>query len=251
MTRAWKLTLVGLGAYLVFLLINLPAQHVMGWFAGDAPRLPFTYGRIKGSLWDGRMEALSIRQVPLDKLSWNFAPTRLLFGRLGFDVQLTHLGQSLQGTLSVGFGDTRIEGIHGTLPAELVPPLMDLAQIGVGGQFSLEETDIMLEGERLTGAEGRMEWRSAVFTRPFPLKVGDLQAEVTTDPDGQLTIQVNDMGGPTGVEGEFRLASDGNFQVNGHIKPGAESDPNLGKALGAFSKRQPDGSFQVIFRDRL
>jgi hypothetical protein len=250
MNRGWKLTLLGAGAYLTFLLINLPAQHVLGWLSDDTAQLPFTYGRIKGTAWDGRMEAVSFQKVPVDKLSWNFAPTQLLFGRLGYDLQITHLGQTLEGTLSLGLGDdTRIESVTGNLPAELVTPMLDLAEFGISGQVSLDDMAITLEGERLTQAEGRIQWRGSAITRPFPFKIGDLQAEVTTDPEGQVRVQVKDMGGPTGVDGEVSLAPDGNFQVNGHIKPGADSDPSLGKALGAFSKRKPDGSYQVIYRD--
>ncbi len=252
MNRGWKLALLGLGAYLAFVVINLPAQHALGWLSRGTEQLPFTYGRIKGTLWSGKMEALSLRQTPLDKVSWGFAPTQLLFGRLGFDLQITHLGQTLQGTLSEGFGgNIRFTGVSGELPAELITPLMGLAGVSVSGQVKLDDASITLEAERLAQAEGRIQWRSSAITRPFALKVGDLQAEVTTDPEGQVRVQVKDMGGPTGVEGEVSLAADGNFQVNGHIKPGADSDPSLGKALAAFSKRQPDGSFQVIYRDRL
>ncbi|MET0026580.1 MAG: type II secretion system protein N [Candidatus Thiodiazotropha sp.] len=252
MKQGWKLTLLGVGTYLLFLVINLPAQHALGWLSSDTERLPFTYGRIKGTLWNGKMEAMSLRKVPLDKLSWDFAPTQLLLGRLGFDVQITHLGQTLQGTLSQGFsGDIRFTGVTGQLPAELITPLIGLAGIDISGQVSLDDANFNLEDQRLVQAEGRVLWRGSAITRPFPLKIGDLQAQVSTNPEGQVLMQIKDMGGPTGVDGEVSLATDGNFQVNGHIKPGADSDPSLGKALAAFSKRQPDGSYQVIYRDRL
>ncbi|MEW8281429.1 MAG: hypothetical protein AB2767_03215, partial [Candidatus Thiodiazotropha taylori] len=56
----WSYLLIGLGAYLLILVISLPAEHVLGWTAGNSKSMPFTYGTIKGSLWRGKMEALTV-----------------------------------------------------------------------------------------------------------------------------------------------------------------------------------------------
>ncbi|MCG7926320.1 MAG: type II secretion system protein N, partial [Candidatus Thiodiazotropha taylori] len=63
--------------------------------------------------------------------------------------------------------------------------------------------------------------------------------------------KIKDLGGATAVDGELSLTPDGNFQVNGQIKPGAESDPRLGSALNAISKPKPDGSYQITYSARL
>ena len=68
---------VGLGGYLVFLLAELPAQHIMGWALADNGKLPFSYANVKGDLWHGKMEAINYQGMPLDKLEWRFTPSGL------------------------------------------------------------------------------------------------------------------------------------------------------------------------------
>jgi hypothetical protein len=248
----WSYLLIGFGTYLFFMLLLLPAQHVLGWTAGDMKTAPLTYVAIKGSLWRGKMEAVKVLGTPLDKLKWRFAPTELLFGRVGFDIKLIHAGQELDGDLSIGFSEQiYLEDISGQLPAEMIPPMIDLRQIGVDGKITLNLEKLILENSKITSAEGQIEWRDFALTTPFALKVGNLQADFMTDDNGEVKAKIKDLGGPTGVDGELSLTSAGNFQVKGLIKPGTDSDPNLGNALNAISKQQPDGSYRITYSMQL
>ena len=248
----WKYLLIGFCGYLFFLLSGLPAQHVLGWVGTDTQKPLFTYGNVKGTLWRGKMEAVRLQGIPIDKLKWHFTPTELLFGRIGFDIQINHIGQQLEGTLAIGTGDLyRLEDISGRLPAEMIPPLIDLGQIGVGGLIDLDLQHLTVEAQQITSAEGKIKWLDSALLSPFPLKVGDLQAELLTDDEGAVKAKVKDMGGATSVDGELSLNMNGNFRVSGDIKPGTESDPGLGSALKAVSKSQPDGSYRIDFSANL
>ena len=250
--RWWKYLLIGLGGYLFFLLNGLPAQHILGWTSADAQKPPFTYGNIKGTLWRGKMEAVRLQSIPVDKLKWRFTPTELLFGRLGFEVEINHIGQLLEGNVAIGMGDLyQLENVTGQLPAQMIPPLIDLGQIGVDGQVDLDLQHLTVEAQQVTSAEGKIKWLGSALLSPFALKVGDLQADLTTDENGHVKAKIKDMGGATSVDGELSLTMDGNFRVSGHIKPGTESDPRLGSALKAISKSQPDGSYRIDFSANL
>ncbi|MCG7918471.1 MAG: type II secretion system protein N, partial [Candidatus Thiodiazotropha taylori] len=173
----WSYLLIGLGAYLLILVISLPAEHVLGWTAGNSKNIPFTYGTIKGSLWRGKMEALTVNGVPLDKLKWRFSPSELLFGRLGFDIQVNHAGQELEADVAKGFGkEIHIEDISGVIQAAIIPQLIDMSQIGVDGNVNLNLQQITLSDNQIIYAEGVVQWLSSALKSPFALKVGDLQA---------------------------------------------------------------------------
>jgi hypothetical protein len=248
MRRWWHYLLIGLVSYLLFFVSMLPASHIIGWVSSDSPQVPFTYSRIKGTLWSGKMEAMTYRNVPIDKLYWDFAPSLLFFGKIGFDIKIKHLGKTLEGTLAIGMGDEyQFEEVNGEISAELIPRVIDLSLVGVGGQVILDLSQVTVKSQNVTQAEGKIKWLDSALTQPFPLKVGDLQAELTTDQNGQVTAKINDMGGPTGVDGAFSLTQDGKFQVSGHIKPGKTSDPQLGSALSTISKRKPDGSYRIEY----
>jgi hypothetical protein len=250
----WSYGLIGLGGYLFFILISLPAQHVLGWATpdSDSSRPPFTYGSIKGSLWRGKMETLEIQGVPVDKLNWSFAPSQLFFGRIGFDIQINHTGQELEGNIAIGMNDQYVlKDVNGQISANVIPPLINLSQIGLDGNLSLDLQYLSLEAQKITSAEGQIQWLSSALKSPIALKLGDLQADLLTDENGQVKAKIKDMGGSTSVDGELSLTTDGNFQVNGQIKPGTDSDPRLGSALSAISKRQADGSYQINYSARL
>jgi general secretion pathway protein N len=248
----WSYLLIGLGAYLLIMVISLPAEHVLGWTADNQQKPPFTYGYIKGSLWRGKMEAITVNGVALDKLKWRFSPSELLFGRIGFTIQINHAGQELEADVAKGFGnEIQIEDISGVIQAALVPPMIDLAQIGVDGNVNLNLEELTLSDNQIIYAEGQVQWLGSALKSPFAIKVGDLQADLETDDTGAVKAKIKDLGGPTAVSGELTLTQDGNFQVNGQIKPGADSDPRLGGALSAISKRKPDGSYQISYSARL
>ncbi|MES9939625.1 MAG: type II secretion system protein N [Candidatus Thiodiazotropha sp. 6PLUC2] len=244
--------LIGVVAYLLFVLIELPAQHVLGWATAGTKQPPFTYGTIKGSLWRGKMEAVTVHGIPVDKLKWRFTPTELIFGNIGFDIIVNHAGQELEGNIAIGSGDQiQIEDISGEIPASMIPPMIDLSQIGVGGNVSLDVQQLTLTKNQITAVEGEIQWLDSSLKGPFALKVGDLKADLSTGQKGEVKARIKDLGGATSVDGELSLTTDGNFQVKGQIKPGTDSDPRLGSALKAISKQQSDGSYRITYSTRL
>ncbi|MES9851477.1 MAG: type II secretion system protein N [Candidatus Thiodiazotropha sp. L084R] len=244
--------LIGVVAYLLFVLIDLPAQHVLGWTTADVKQAPFTYGSIKGSLWRGKMEAVTVHGVPVDKLKWRFSPSELIFGRIGFDIIVNHAGQELEGDVSIGSGDQIwFEDVSGDIPASMIPPMIDLAQIGVGGSVNLDLQQLALKKNQITAVEGQVKWLGSSLKSPFALKIGDLKADLLTGQNGEVKARIKDLGGATSVDGELSLTTNGNFQVKGQIKPGTDSDPRLGSALKAISKQQSDGSYRITYSARL
>ncbi|MCU7904294.1 MAG: type II secretion system protein N [Candidatus Thiodiazotropha sp. (ex Epidulcina cf. delphinae)] len=250
--RWWSYLLVGLGGYLLFMLAELPAQHVLGWTLPDTGEPPFSYTRIKGTLWRGKAEAVNYQGIMLDRVKWRFAPGALLRGRIGFDVQLKHADQRLDGNIAIGAGDDyRLEDIKGRIQAVHLPRLMDLSQVGIDGEIDIELQHLTIEAQRITAAEGRVRWLNAALLRPFPLKVGDLEADLTSNDNGDVKAEIKDLGGTTAVDGELSLTTDGNFILSGAVKPSADSDPSLGSALKAIGKSQPDGSIRLDYKGNL
>jgi hypothetical protein len=126
-----------------------------------------------------------------------------------------------------------------------------LKQIDVDGEVELAMDHLALEAGRVASAEGEIKWLNPVLRRPFSLKEGNLKADVTTDDNGNINIKINDLGGGSSVDGELSLSNEGNYSLNGSIKPGAKSDPGLSNALKAVAKSQPDGSYRISFSGSL
>lgn len=250
--RWWSYLLIGLGGYLIFLLVEIPAQHVVGWALADNGKLPFSYASIKGSLWRGKMEAINYQGTPLDKLKWRFTPSGLLLGRIGFDLELRHMNHKVDVNLARTLGGSLLlNSVEGQLPASMIAKLAKLNQISVDGEIALDLDHIAIETQRVTSAEGEIQWLNPALLRPFSIKEGNLKADVKTDDNGNINIKINDLGGGTSVDGELSLTNEGNYNLSGAIKPGAGSNPGLGSALKAVAKSQPDGSYRISFSGSL
>ncbi|MEW8023746.1 MAG: type II secretion system protein N [Candidatus Thiodiazotropha sp.] len=249
--RWWSFLLIGLGGYLIFLLAGTPAQHIIGWALAENGKLPFSYATIKGSLWRGKMEAINYQGVPLDKIKWRFAPSGLLLGRISFDLELRHMNNKIDANVARTLGGIQLKNVEGQLPASIITDMADLNQISVEGDIELNLSHVAIGTERVTSAEGEIKWLNPALLRPFSLKEGNLKADVTTDDNGNISIKINDLGGGTSVDGELSLSNEGNYNLNGAIKPGAGSDPGLSSALKAVAKSQPDGSYRISFSGSL
>ncbi|MBT3015105.1 MAG: type II secretion system protein N [Candidatus Thiodiazotropha sp. (ex Clathrolucina costata)] len=249
--RWWSFLLIGLGGYLIFLLAGTPAQHIIGWALAENGKLPFSYATMKGSLWRGKMEAINYQGIPLDKIKWRFAPSGLLLGRISFDLELRHMNNKVDANVARTLGGIQLKNVEGQLPASMITDMADLNQISVEGDVELNLSHVAIETERVTSAEGEIKWLNPALLRPFSLKEGNLKADLTTDDNGNINIKINDLGGGTSVDGELSLSNEGNYTLNGAIKPGAGSDPGLSSALKAVAKSQPDGSYRISFSGSL
>ncbi|MET0002348.1 MAG: type II secretion system protein N [Candidatus Thiodiazotropha sp.] len=249
--RWWSYLLIGLGGYLIFLLAAIPAQHIIGWTLAENGKLPFSYATMKGSLWRGKMEAINYQGMPLDKIKWRFAPSGLLLGRISFELELRHMNNKVDANVARTLGGFQLKDVEGQLPASMITEMAELNQISVEGDVELNLSHVAIETERVTSAEGEIKWLNPALLRPFSLKEGNLKADVTTDDNGNIKIKINDLGGGTSVDGELSLSNEGNYNLNGAIKPGAGSDPGLSSALKAVAKSQPDGSYRISFSGSL
>lgn len=242
---------LGIGSYLLFLLLYFPAQQGLGLASAVGLEIPVRFDGIQGTLWSGEAGSASYQGMPLGRIRWHFKPGGLLLGRLGYRIELQGAGEGLSGSVRTGLGGGyRMEEVTGILRAEHVPPLLGQRQLNLGGMLDLEQLDLAFDGGRLSAAEGRIRWRDASLVAPVKLKLGDLQADLTNSENGGVAAEIRDLDGPTGVKASANLAEDGNFQFKGLIKPGNNADPGLASALRAISRSGPDGSFPVNYSGR-
>lgn len=244
---------LGVAGYLVFLIYSLPAQQVLGWFAdsGTAPGLRLAGA--SGTAWSGEARSLSYRNKRLGELSWNFQPSYLFLGKLAYGFELKDTGQQATGTLLAGLGsDYRIQDLDALLLASRLPDLLQQRQVQIGGKVRTDQLALIFKENQITAAEGAVEWLGGSLQSPFNLNVGDLRADLVTDPDsGDITGEIRDLKGAIAVQADLRLKADGNFQLNGKLKPGDTADPGLTGALKAVGREQSDGTIVVKYSGRM
>lgn len=246
------LVTLGVASYLLFLVLNLPAQHAIGWALPDGSGSPVQLMGINGTIWTGEAETVVYQKLPLGKVKWSFKPANLLLGRLSYDFELTDTGQKLTGVaLTSVTGGYRLQQVEGLLLANRIPQLIGQRQVDLNGRLDLSNLSLNYSDGRFTSSEGRIRWLDAAVTSPINLQVGDLQADLSTDDAGSMLAKIKDIKGPTGINADISLKHDGNFQLSGSIKPSGKTDPGLNSALRAVSKAKPDGSFELKYSGKI
>lgn len=244
---------LGIVGYLVFLIYSLPAQQVVGWLAdsGAAPELRLAGA--SGTAWSGEAQSVSYRNNPLGVLNWSFQPGYLFLGKLAYDFELKDSAQQATGTLVAGLGNHyQIQELDALLMASRLPDLLQQRQLRIGGKVRTDQLDLSFKERQITAAEGAVEWLDGNLQSPLNLNVGDLRADLVTDSDsGDITGEIRDLKGAIAIEADVRLKADGNFQVNGKLKPGASADPGLTGALKAVGREQSDGTIVVKYSGRI
>ena len=243
---------LGIGSYLLFLVLNFPAQQAVGLADKAGVLAPIGLDGVQGTFWSGEAAGISFQQMPLGHVTWRISPASLLLGRLRYNIDLRDASQQLTGSVQTGLiGGYRLEALKGQVTADRIPQLIQQRQIRIGGRIELDQVDLSFEEGRLTSADGRIRWFDALIASPMKLKTGDLQADLSTETDGGVKVDIRDLSGPTAIKASAILAADGNYRFEASLKPGSETDPALTTALKAVSHGNPDGSFQLKFTGRI
>ncbi|MCU7854997.1 MAG: type II secretion system protein N, partial [Candidatus Thiodiazotropha sp. (ex Lucinoma borealis)] len=157
--RWWSYLLIGLGAYLLFMLIELPAQHVLGWVSSETNKLPFSFSTVTGTLRKGKAEDVSYQGIPLGGLRWRFKPSDLLTGSISFDIKIRDEEQSIDGRIARTLGGGyQLEAIKGQILATIIPKILDFSQVGINGKIDLDLNHLTIENQRIISADGQIKW---------------------------------------------------------------------------------------------
>lgn len=230
--RVIGLSVLGLLAYLLFLIATLPAARAWAWF-GDAVPLR-AYG-LDGTLWSGQAAVLQDQVRRLDAVRWNLEPSELLLGRLAADVQARLPAEGrLSGEFQLTPDTLRARQLRMNLPATT---LLEWAQIRlpvkVDGRFESSMQGLAVREGKLIDADGIINWHNAILrlgSQPLPL--GNVALRLTPGEDAILGKLVN-QGSPLELGGDLRLTPDGRFVLDIKARLAGEADAATQRAFAA------------------
>jgi general secretion pathway protein N len=230
MKISWRLVAVGVGAYVIFLLVTLPASFVL-------PRLQprgIHASAISGTIWNGSAGALQIGGMSLGAAKWriNFLP--LLVARLSADVRLERDSGSIQATIGRTLGGkTKGVGLRGTLP------MAALGGFGLPGGWQgdvkVDIAEFELNNNWPTRAVGTIEAINLVGPAHQPTALGNYRVEFgrTAAADGGLNGSLSSTGddGPFDVVGSLRLLPNRTYVIDAQVATRPSAPASVTKAL--------------------
>jgi hypothetical protein len=208
----WKwLTAYGLFFYLVFLIINVPADFVWSLTPPQLKR-GIILSNLQGSAWSASADNVIINNFELGKANWTLNPLLLFIGKLGGQISIRNaMGQArsdfaLQTNQLVELSDLTGEFNAGMLDPALRP-------FTLTGVIKSNLSSLQIQRKVQLVASGNMQWNNATVTGVQEVALGNVQFNASPEAKGTL-LKVSNDGGLIGITGDIRVAGNGHYTLN-------------------------------------
>lgn len=236
----WSWVALGVGAYLAFALVSLPAGTVYRWFAPDNVQL----AGIQGTLWSGRAAAGSFGNFVVQDLRWNVHPLPLLVLRLSADVETRLADGFVNTSVSAGPGGVTLSNLRASLS---LPALRGVLPIGgTRGLASADFRELTLTDGWPTAAVGELRLAELETPPLVPggnrqlIELGNYLVQFQESANG-VSAAFNDTGGPLEVSGTLTLEPNRAYTLQGFVKPRPSAAEALVQGLEIMTG-EPDES---------
>ncbi len=253
MKRWWHYLLLGLSAWLVFMVWRFPATVAYGMAAesmGEQVRLV----GISGTIWDGGAQQLQYNNKAIAEVHWELSPWGLLLGRVSTSIKLIDADSYLQAraALPMGGGAISLSEIKGRLPLAQLQPHLTMVPLPLDGELSLKLDNLVVGvGGKLQQANGRIVWHQAAVQAMEKLQFGDLQMTLNSVEDEGIEGTISDSGGPLQLNATITLNAEGAYQLEGQAKANESAPKELRDALAMLGKSDSQGSYPLKFSGSL
>lgn len=235
--------LLGLAAYLVFLVAALPATYMSTWVSKHFPGIRLS--DVSGSVFSGRAASVRIGQNDLGAVEWSFdwlAPFTLT---LGYRLHLHDNARDLAGRLDAGFGGLDLRDLKGHAPVASLDAWLPLPSHSLSGSLALDIKQLRLKDGHLQSAAGVVELDDGNMSWPTAYTLGSYRMTLAPAAAGGITGEITDVASPLKLHADLSLGADGRYQLKGILAardPGDASTRTLLTNLG-----RPDSTGQYPF----
>lgn len=230
--------LLGLAAFLLALLVVLPAR----WVAAVLPT-GVQCAQWGGSIWRGQCIDLKVSDggrstVTLDSLRWKVQPRSLLRLSLGADFQGAWPQGGAQGNIVVRPGGSiRLRGLTGR--SLLDQKFFAALPAGWNGSVDLRGLELDWAGGRIDHLGGELAVNDLFDGRGTAL--GSYRLEFPPSSTAPFSGQLRDMGGPVEVDATLELTAERAWSLEGRMRVRDPADEQLNRRLDMLSGADAGG----------
>jgi general secretion pathway protein N len=234
-------TVVSVIVFIAFLVLTLPARHVLGWIGGGQ----LAVQDVDGSAWRGRVFRLALNQQAVGPLVWQFDPLMLLTGRTEYRVyvQSGNGGGELRSGVSL-LGTRYVRDAQLSIPAADIAQLLRLNLVALGGNFQTDIEKLNFNAGWIDALEGRIVWQEAQIQQPSQVALGNLQMQLSLS-ETQILGELSDDGGPLELSGDILIGQDKSYRLNALVKARDGADPQLQQALQMLGNPDAQGRYAL------
>jgi len=217
-----RLAVLGVIAYLVFLLANVPAAW-LGFALERSSRGALALGDPAGTLWKGK-GLLALRSGGafrgIADLEWSCNPLSVLTGRLSVALSGVAPETRLRASVSLGAGNMRFQNVEVNAPAAVLEPALPAAAFAKpDGRLRVLADSVEIGGAGVAGA-ATVEWLEAGMSGLQ--RLGDYRLQITGSGE-RAAVKLATLRGDLRLtgEGEWRAAQPRIVQLRGTVEAAA------------------------------
>jgi general secretion pathway protein N len=244
----WRPLLAGAAAYLLILLVTVPAIRVVKLLEQNIAGLDLQ--SVSGTLFSGKAQRMVIHGLGMGPVSWSLRPLPLLLARLEYRLELKDPAFRAHGFVGTGPGGHVY--LH-DLQAELQPdPLVNHFSplpVQTSGVMRLLIESLDFGDGFFRELSGHVDWAGARIVEPVALSLGHVEATLRSEADTLLCSLSGT--GETALSGDLSLTQDGDYQLNLLLTPGRDVSPDIVDGLKAFAQARPGGAYLISGSGRL
>ncbi|MGH8121225.1 MAG: type II secretion system protein N [Rudaea sp.] len=225
-----------------------PAAIAYRWFASRLG--PLALADLSGSLWHGHAGSMRVFGRELGTLDWQLQALPLLSGNWVAQVNVSGGDATVQATLTRS-ADRQLDIRDATiqLPATVLEPAIGVPNLHLQGRIEITLTQARLRGAWVESANGNALWRDAAVSGAAQARLSDLRATFVTMPDGRISGELRDLGGPLLADGMFTTVA-GRYEAELRLAARGD-DTHVLDALQYVGEPQTDGSVLLKIRGQL
>ncbi|HFD80154.1 MAG TPA: type II secretion system protein N [Gammaproteobacteria bacterium] len=248
MKRWWRGWVLGVVAWLLFLVARAPADRLLPLAQSRLPQVHLA--GIEGTLWSGRAALVDVRPLQFSEVRWDLRLLPLLTGRLEFAVDGQLQGRPVHANAgSTLLGRPYLRQVRGRVAASDLTYWLGLSQVGLGGELDFDLDEVRWFDTGLPAVAGHAGWMPALVEAPLELNLG--QVKLDTRIEQQVTKgKLDASGGALVAQADVELKPDGAYRIDANIRQKGEIPPAVGKFLSSFAEYR-DGVYRLEWSDTL
>src|SRR4051812_48128477 len=212
---------------------------------------PVVLSGVRGTLWDGHADGVSVLGRDLGEIDWHMSKSGLFRGNMVADVRIQGTDVDAAGIVERERGGAlAVRDMRFRFPAEVLAPMLDVKDLSLLGAISGVVAMASVRNGLVESATGNARWSEAGVSGAAEARFADILGEFAAQPNGGIAGTAHDDGtGNLAVQATFEIAL-GGFAANA-VLSARNDDAEVQETLRHVGEPQPDGSSKVAIRGRM
>ena len=243
--------LLGLLAFLLFLLLLAPAGLVVGLLDERLPGL--NAQAMDGTVIEGSAWGLSWRDTSIKRLNWNWRPFALLGGWLEFRLDTDDPDAKLMGNVAIRWDRRlRFRDFSGRLPLAKLSELAGQSTPPLRGVVEFDLRELSLNAASLPqSAAGVVHLVNLRAMLGQPLNLGDFLVQLSPATPEGIQGMIRDNNAPLELEGILNVSPDRRYRFSGSAAVRDAGNQALRQMLNLLGPSGGDGRWKLDFSGTL